>query len=127
MDLNKYSDLREKIHNQTFETKNKDVDKWLFIFSYFGNIGSIFFAFFLVFPALLKAIAANLAGGSFSVFLAGFMTVLILAGFELLKRKVFGNFVFDLIKARFKMTKSIISWMMFSFCFVAASFYFSLN
>lgn len=127
MDLNKYSYLRGKIHNQTFETKNKDVDKWLFIFSYFGNLGSIFFAFFLVYPALLKAIAANITGGTISVFLSGFMTVLILAGFELLKRKVFGNFVFDLVKSKFKMTKSIVGWMVFSFCFVATSFYFSLT
>lgn len=127
MDLNKYSELRDKIKSQDFETKNKDVDRWLNVFSYIGNIGSIFFAYFLVFPALEKAISANLLQGDFSTYLAGFITVLILGGFELLKRKVLANLSFDIVKNRFKIQKSLVSWFVFSIAIVSASFYFSLN
>ena len=127
MDLNKYSELRDKIKSQDFETKNKDVDTWLNIFSYVGNIGSIFFAFFLVFPALLLAISANLVQGEASTYLAGFISILILSGFELLKRKVLANLSFDIVKNKFKIHKSLIGWAIFSVGIVSASFYFSLN
>lgn len=127
MDLNKYSELRDKIKSQDFETKNKDVDTWLNIFSYVGNIGSIFFAFFLVFPALLLAISANLVQGDASTYLAGFISILILSGFELLKRKVLANLSFDIVKNKFKIHKSLIGWSIFSIGIVGASFYFSLN
>lgn len=127
MDLNTYSELRDKIKSQDFETKNKDVDKWLNVFSYVGNIGSIFFAFFLVFPALLTAISANLVQGDTSTYLAGFISVLILSGFELLKRKVLANLSFDIVKNKFKIQKSLIGWAIFSVGIVGASFYFSLN
>lgn len=127
MDLNKYSELRNKIKSQDFETKNKDIDTTLNIFSYIGNIGSIFFAFFLVFPALHKAISANLLEGDFSTYLAGFITVLVLSGFELLKRKVLSNLSFDIVKNKFKIHKSLISWTIFSLAIISASFYFSLN
>ena len=127
MDLNKYSELRDKIKSQDFETKNKDVDTWLNIFSYVGNIGSVFFAFFLVFPALLTAISVNLVQGDASTYLAGFISVLILSGFELLKRKVLANLSFDIVKNKFKIQKSLIGWAIFSIGIVGASFYFSLN
>lgn len=127
MDLNKYSELRDKIKSQDFETKNKDIDTTLNVFSYIGNIGSIFFAFFLVYPALLKAISANLVQGDLSTYLAGFVTVLVLSGFELLKRKVLANLSFDIVKNKFKIHGSLISWLVFSLAIIGASFYFSLN
>ena len=127
MDLNKYSELRDKIKSQDFETKNKDIDTTLNVFSYIGNIGSIFFAFFLVYPALLKAISANLLQGDLSTYLAGFITVLVLSGFELLKRKVLANLSFDIVKNKFKIHGSLISWLVFSLLIIGASFYFSLN
>lgn len=127
MDLNKYSELRDKIKSQDFETKNKDIDTTLNVFSYIGNIGSIFFAFFLVYPALLKAISANLVEGDLSTYLAGFVTVLVLSGFELLKRKVLANLSFDIVKNKFKIHGGLISWLVFSLAIIGASFYFSLN
>lgn len=127
MDLNKYSELREKIRSQNFETKNKDINKTLNVFSYVGNIGSIFFAFFLIYPALLKAISANLIDGDISKYIAGSVTTLILFGFELLKRKVLANLSFDIIKNKFKVQRSLISWFIFSILIIGASFYFSLN
>jgi hypothetical protein len=127
MDLNKYSELREKVYSQDFEDKYKDVNKWLTIFSYFGNIGSIFFAFFLVYPALYKAISANIVEGNISIYLSGFATVLILSAFELLKRKVLANLSLDLVKSNFNIKASIVGWLLFSLSFIGASFYFSLN
>ncbi|MBW2998834.1 hypothetical protein KY321_04815, partial [Candidatus Woesearchaeota archaeon] len=127
MELDKYSELRDKIKSQDFETKNKDIDTTLNVFSYIGNIGSVFFAFFLVYPALLKAISANLVQGDFSTYLAGFITVLVLSGFELLKRKVLANLSFDFVKNKFRIQRSLISWLVFSLAIIGASFYFSLN
>ena len=54
MDIKKYDTLRNKINKKDFEGKNKSLDKWLYRFSFFGNIGSIFFAYFLVYPSLQK-------------------------------------------------------------------------
>lgn len=126
MNLNKYSELREKIKNQDFETKNKDVDTILNVSSYLGNIGSIFFAFFLLFPALERAISANMSS-DYSTYIAGFSTILILSAFELLKRKVLSNLSFDVIKNKFKINRSLITWAVFSIGIIGASFYFSVN
>ena len=60
MDLKKYDELRNKIHTKDFEGRNKSLDKWLYNLSFLGNVGSIFFAYFLVSPALNKAISTNL-------------------------------------------------------------------
>ena len=127
MKLDKYSKLRNKIKNKDFERKNSSIDKWLNIFSYIGNIGSIFFAFFLIYPAFLKAITANLISGNIAIYLGGFITILLLAIFELLKRKVLSNLSFDIIKNKFKINISLISSLIGSLCLIGASFYFSLN
>ena len=67
-----YSKLRDKIKNRDFEAKNKSLNSWFFKSTFLGNLGSIFFAFFLVYPALYKAIAAQMidGGGNWAIALA---------------------------------------------------------
>lgn len=128
MELKKFDKLRSKIHQKDFEGRNKSLDRWLFRLSFLGNIGSIFFAYFLVSPALNKAISANLVDGNLGFGLAIFITILLLVAFESLKRLLIKNFSFDLVKNKFKVLKaSLLSWLIFSCAIVGLSFYLSLN
>lgn len=127
MDLKKYGSLRNKIKSRDFEQKYSKLDKFLYFFSWGGNAGSIFFAYFLVFPAFFKAIRANMDGGNFSIYIAGIFSVIVLGVFELVKREILSNLSFDFIKNMFKVTKKSIGWLFFSLALICASFYFSLN
>jgi len=128
MELKKYDKLREKIYTKDFEGRNKNIDYWLFKSSFLGNVGSIFFASFLVAPALNNTISANLVGGNIGLILSIFATVIFLTIFEKIKRLLVKNLSFDLVKSKFKILKpSILSWFIFSISIIALSFYFSLN
>jgi hypothetical protein len=128
MDLKKYDELRKKIHTKDFEGRNKSLDYWLFKLSFLGNIGSIFFAFFLVSPALTKAISINLISGGFGVILSIIITIGLLIAFEAIKRILIKNLSFSLVKNKFKIIKgTILGWFIFSAFIVSLSFYFSLN
>lgn len=127
MEINKYKLLREKIKNKDFEGKNKTLDKFLYFFSWIGNTGSIFFAYFLVFPNFLTAISGNLIEGNFASYFSAFLTILVLIIFELIKREVLSNSSFDLIKNKYKISKKFVGWFLFSISLISVSFYFSLN
>ena len=124
MDIKKYESLRKKIVEHGFESKYKSLDKWLFGSSFFGNAGSIFFAYFLVFPALNKAIASNLTSGNFGLFLGISATIIILALFEYIKRIVLTNLSFDIVK---KDVAQSILWLVFSIAIIGASAWFSIK
>lgn len=128
MDLKKYDELRKKIHTKDFEGRNKSLDNWLFKLSFLGNAGSIFFAYFLVSPALSKAISSNLISGSIGIILAIIITIVLLFSFEAIKRLLIKNLSFDLVKNKFKILKGrIMGWFIFSAAIVCLSFYLSLN
>jgi len=128
MDLKKYDELRKKIHTKDFEGKNRGLNNWLYKLSFLGNLGSIFFAYFLVFPALNKAISTNLLQGQWGMVLAMFITILVLVSFETIKRLLIKNLSFDLVKSKFKIMKaSILGWFIFSTAIVCLSFYLSLS
>lgn len=128
MDLKKYDELRQKIHTKDFEGRNKKLDSWLYNLSFLGNIGSIFFAYFLVFPALNKAISTNLISGNFGFTLGLIITILLLISFEAIKRLLIRNLSFDLIKNKFDLFNAkIIGWLIFSISIIFLSFYFSIN
>ena len=61
----------------------------------------LFFAYFLVNPAFHKAISANLTSGDAALYVAGFLTVLVLGIFELIKRKE--SFWINLQKEKYKL------------------------
>ena len=128
MDLKKYDELRKKIHTKDFEGRNKNLDRWLYKLSFLGNVGSIFFAFFLVSPALKKAISVNLVSGNVGLVLGVIVTIILLVSFEAIKRILIKNLSFSLVKSNFKIIKaSILGWFIFSAVIISLSFYFSLN
>jgi len=124
MNIKKYEELRKKIIERGFEKKYKSLDKWLFGSSFFGNVGSIFFAYFLVFPALYKAITSNLTENNWGFFLGIFSTILILTLFEYIKRIVLTNLSFDIVKREFAKT---ILWLVFSSGIIGASAWLSIK
>lgn len=127
MDLKKYDELRKKIDTKDFEGNNKGLDKWLWKFSFIGNISSIFFAYFLVFPALLKAIAVNFVTGNWAVGLAFVITLIFLLIFEIIKRYLIRNFSNDFVVNKKKLSFKIFGWSLTSIAIIAMSFYLSIS
>jgi len=129
MDLEKYDKLRKKIIGKDFEGKNKKLDFWLFNLSFLGNIGSIFFASFLVFPALLNAVQANFIGNFFwAQTISLIVTLLLLVSFETIKRLLLKNFSFDFVSNNYVILRGkLIGWFIFSLAIVSLSFYLSLT
>lgn len=127
MDLKKYDKLRKKNNTKDFEGKNKGLDKWLFGFSFIGNISSIFFAYFLLFPALLKAITINFLTGNWGLALAFGFTLIFLTIFEIIKRYFIKNFSNDFITNARRVSFKMLSWMSVSAAIVALSFYLSIS
>lgn len=127
MDLKKYDELRKKISTKDFEGSNKALDKWLYGFSFLGNIGSIFFAYFLLYPALLKAISINLVSGFWGTTLALVFSITFLSIFEIIKRYLFRNFSSDFVASSKKITASIFGWTVVSVGIIILSFYLSLT
>ena len=127
MDLKKYNELRKKINTKDFEGNNKGLDKWLWKFSFIGNISSIFFAYFLVYPALLKAIAVNFVTVNCDVGLAFVLTLIFLSIFEITKRYLVRNFSNDFVVNKRKLSFKILGWSLTSVAIIALSFYLSIS
>ncbi len=127
MDLKKYDKLRKKNDTKDFEGKNKGLDKWLFGFSFVGNVLSIFFAYFLLFPALLKAISLNFVAGNWGLVMAFGFTIIILGAFEVIKRHFIKNFSNDFVTNARKVSIKMLSWLSVSAAIVAMSFYLSIS
>lgn len=117
----KYSDylnLEDKIKDQSFHLSYKNVNILLSIFSYLGNLISIFLAFFFLF---------NIIGvGITNVYLCGGISILLLIGLELFKRDIFKKFSFSFLKNKNNI-KSYITLSIFSIMLIFMSFYSSLN
>ncbi len=127
MDLKKYDELRQKINTKDFEGNNKGLDRWLWRFSFIGNISSIFFAYFLVYPALLKTITLNFVTGFWGMAIAFLFTLIFLTIFEITKRYLIKNFSSDFVIGKRKLNVSIMRWMIVSIGIVALSFYLSIS
>lgn len=127
MDLKKYNELRKKINKKDFEGNNVGLDKWLYRFSLIGNVGSIFFAYFLVYPSLLNAITINLVSGFGGNVIAFIFTLVFLVIFEISKRYLIRNFSSDYVIAKGKLNTSIFRWMIISIGIVSLSFYLSIS
>lgn len=127
MNIEKYSELREKVKNRDFEAKNRSLDTWFFKSTFLGNIGSVFFAFFLVYPALLKAISANLTQGNSATILATIVTILILVVFEYIKRIILTNLSLDLVSTKWNFAdRGVAWWFILSLAIVSGSAYLSV-
>lgn len=127
MDLKKYDELRKKINTKDFEGNNKGLDKWLWRFSFVGNVSSIFFAYFLVYPALVKAISLNFVAGNWGMILAFSLTLIFLTIFEITKRYLVRNFSNDYMVNKRKLNFKILGWSVTSITIIALSFYLSIS
>jgi hypothetical protein len=127
MNIKKYDELRKKINTKDFEGKNKKLDKWLYWFSFIGNMGSIFFAYFLLYPSLYKAISFNVTSGSFAIVLSFVMTNILLVIFEIIKRYFVKNFSTDFVINNNKINASILGWFIAACLIVGLSFYLSVD
>lgn len=128
MDSKKYSKLRNKIKNRDFETKNKSLNNWFFKSTFLGNLGSIFFAFFLVYPALYKAISAQMVGGNWATILASAFTIIILVVFESVKRKILANLSDDIVTTNWNMRdRGVRWWLVLSIIIIVGSAYLSVS
>jgi len=127
MDLKKYDELRKKISTKDFEGNNRGLDKWLWRFSFIGNASSIFFAYFLVYPALLKTITLHFFAGFWGSFIAVMLTLIFLTIFEVVKRYLIRNFSSDYVAEYRKLNAPIMGWLAISLTIITLSFYLSIS
>ncbi len=127
MDMKEFDKLRKKINIKDFEGNNKGLDKWLYIFSYIGNISAIFFAYFLVYPSLLKAITLNFVTGFWGISIAVIFTIIFLSIFEITKRYFIRNFSSDYFSNEKKLNSQLLGWLLLSFGIIVLSFYLSVT
>lgn len=126
MDLKKYDELRKKINTKDFEGNNRGLDKWLWRFSFVGNASAIFFAYFLVYPALYKTISLHFLSGFWGGFIAVSLTLIFLTIFEVTKRYLIRNFSSDYMTSRRRLNPKIVGWFGTAFAIIALSFYLSV-
>ncbi len=127
MDLKKYDELRKKISTKDFEGNNKGLDKWLWRFSFVGNASAIFFAYFLVYPALLKTITLHLIAGFWGIAIAFLLALIFLTIFEVTKRYLIRNFSSDYMANNRKPNAKIIGWFTTAITIIILSFYLSIT
>ena len=123
LSFEKYVELKGKTIVKSYSERFKWVDKFMYVFAWFGNAVSIFLAFFF----LQSLFYASFNNVSKSVWItAGIVFFLVL--FELLKRYVFGMFSLETIKQRYNIFKgSTLTFLTGTLLIVAGSFYLSLN
>lgn len=89
MNLN-YESLRKRYEKPDFKSDNKSYYLWALCLSYFGNVVSIFLAFFFVFPMLNNAFETHI-GSTMSNVASFIITLVLLSAFEGLKRIALRN------------------------------------
>jgi hypothetical protein len=117
----KYSDflhLEDKLKEQTFNTSYKTINTLLTVFSYLGNLISIFLAFFFLFSIISIGIS--------NIYISGGVSILLLIGLELFKRDVFKKFSFAILSKK-KNIQTYVSLLIFSLLLIFMSFYSSLT
>ena len=114
MKLSEFKKLEESIKDQDFSKSFKNINKVMFSLSIFGNITSIFLAFFLVSKVLSGAIDNPI--------LVGVASVILLGGLELLKREIFDKFSLQQIKHNSFYNKDVLPLMITSILIVSLSF-----
>lgn len=119
MKISEFKKLEKKINGKNFGESYKGINTMLLILSYFGNLASIFLAYFF----MSKIIAGPMPDNPVVVFIA---SVIILAGIELLKRDIFDKFSVSYLKSK-TLLKKTLPLFLFSGLLISASFYSSLN
>ncbi|MFW6242907.1 MAG: hypothetical protein ACOC2W_02000 [bacterium] len=127
MDLKKYDELRGKLKKKDFEGKNKKLDRWSYRASFFGNLISIFFAFFLLYPSLQETISLQIIDGFWGEFISACLTTIFLSIFEFIKRYFIRNTSDDYLTNNRKIKPSNFSWFIGTLLIISFSFYLSIS
>jgi len=123
LSFEKYKKRKEETVEQNYTERFDWVDKGLYAFSWFGNVVSVFLAFFFL-QHLFFSSFANVGNNIFITI----GIVLFLSMFELLKRRIFGMFSMESIKQRFNIFRgNMITFILGTAILIVGSFYFSLN
>lgn len=118
MKISEFKELERKINNINFNQSYKNINVIMTILSYFGNLASIFLAYFFM--------SKVIAGGIENEVAVFFSSVVILSGIELLKRDIFDKFSVQYLKDK-AFTKSVLPLAVVSLLLISTSFYFSIN
>lgn len=118
MKISDFKKLEKKINGYNFNQSYKNINIIMNSLSYFGNIASIFLAYFFMSKVLSVAITNNI--------LIFFASIIILSGLELIKRDIFDKFSIQTLKDK-TISKGVIPLLIVSFMLIFASFYSSLN
>lgn len=119
MKISEFLKLEKKINNNNFGESYKNINMLLVILSYFGNIASIFLAYFF----MTGVISIAFTNSPIIVFC---ISLILLSGVELLKRDIFGKFSTQYVKYK-NIKKEVLPLFIFSFLLIIASFYSSLS
>lgn len=118
---NKYLKYKDDI-NKSYNKKFKKVRIGAYIFSIFGNIISVFFAYFF-FATLFSTAMFNISGVGVTIGIISFLSL-----FEYIKRYVFDIFSSNYLKDNKNIfAKNKISFLLMTLLIVSSSFFFSLN
>jgi hypothetical protein len=120
MKLNDFKKLEESMEEQDFNKSYRNINMVMFYLSIFGNLASIFLAYFLLSKILSGAITDN-------PLLVGAASVILLGGLELLKREIFDKFSLQQLKHGSLIKKDVLPLAVISFMLIALSFYSSLK
>jgi hypothetical protein len=120
MKVSEFKKLEDSLKEMDFHNSFKNINKVMFILSIFGNISSIFLAYFLVNKIIGSAVENN-------PLLSGISSVILLSGLELLKREIFDKFSLQYIKIKNLFSSDVIPLFLVSLTIVSLSFYASIK
>ena len=92
MNINEFKDLETEIKKQDFNKDYKTINKVLLFLSVFGNIASMFLAFFFISKIITGAVSES------NQMAVMFVSVILLGGLELLKRDIFAKFSMEYLR-----------------------------
>ncbi len=121
MDINEFKSLEIQIKRQDFNKSYKMINRVLFFLSIFGNIASIFLAFFFISKIITNAVSESNQTAVMVV------SVILLGGLELLKRDIFDKFSMEYLRFKSFIKKEVLNLVLFSVIVISFSFYCSLN
>lgn len=119
MDLTKFRELEKSIKGENFSSEYKNINYVMLGLSIFGNLASIFLAYFLLSGILASAIVDN-------PILVTISSIVLLSGLELLKRDIFQKLSNQYIN-KGTLEKSILPLFFTSIILVSFSFYATIS
>lgn len=127
MEIKKFEQLKSTFENVEFSERYRVINKFLSVFSYFGHGASVVIGFYFIYSVLMSAAGSHLPPG-YAPSVIGGISVTFLVLFELLKRYLFNQASFEMVRARVaQWTASTVALLVFSSVVVGVSVYFGLS